>query len=145
MRPLSVIAAIYLMAAGADVGVQPFEQVSLVRLIARPELYDGRLVQVVGYGAFEHEGTALFLHAQDYEHGVPWNSVWLSLGEKWKGRLGTRPRYVIVRGVFRAGELGHMGLSSGSLENIERLEDWGNSAAAGDAAPREPRAIGCSR
>lgn len=137
--------AIYVMAAGADAGVQPFEQVSLVRLIARPESYDGRVVQVVGYGAFDYEGTALFLQPQDYEHGVPGNKVWLSLGARWKDRRGAQPRYVIVRGVFRAGDLGHMGLSSGSLENIELLEDWGLSATPVEPAPKEPRAIGCSR
>ena len=124
-------------------GAQPFELVSLVRLIARPELYDGKVVQVVGYGAFEHEETAIFLHAQDYEHGVPRSSVWLSLGEKWKGRLGTQPRYVVVRGVFRAGDSGHMGLHNGALANIERLEDWEPFAEPREANSKAPHALGC--
>lgn len=127
------------------VAAQSFELVSLVRLIARPELYDGKLVQVVGYGAFDYEGTAVYLHAQDHAHGVLANSVWLSLGEKWKGRLGAQPRYVVVRGVFRAGNRGHMGLASGALENIERLDDWEEPADPGQAAPKAPRALGCSR
>jgi len=143
VKTLIVALSVYLVVAGA--GDRDFEPVSLVRLIARPELYDGKVVQVVGYGVFEHEGTAIFLHAQDYEHGVPWNSVWLSLGETWKGKMGTQPRYVVVRGVFRAGDRGHMGLFSGALGNIERLDDWERLVDTGDANPKAPRAVGCSR
>ncbi|WP_309897491.1 hypothetical protein [Archangium sp.] len=145
MKAMIVAATVYLMVARVDAGVQPFERVSIIQLIARPELYDGKVVQLVGYGTFEHEGTAIYLHAQDYEYGVSRNSVWLSLGEKWKGSFGTQPRYVLVRGVFRAGDGGHKGLHSGDLSDIERLEDWAPLTGRTDANSKPPHALGCSR
>ena len=38
---------------------------SLVELIARPELYDGRRVRVIGFVNFEFEGDAIFLSSED--------------------------------------------------------------------------------
>jgi hypothetical protein len=54
----------------SNAGVPNAELVSLVRLMATPEKYDGKAVQVVGFLRLEFEGNGLYLHQEDYEHGI---------------------------------------------------------------------------
>ena len=90
--------------------------VSLIQLIARPDDYDGEYVRVKGFYRYEHEGTALYLHREDYEHGVYSNGLWISLDAPEAGMT-----YQLVEGRFNAKNRGHEGLWSGAIESVTRM------------------------
>lgn len=100
-----------------------FEYCSLINLIATPESYDGKKVQVIGVAVVRFEGTAVFLARDDAERGVRKNAIWLELEDldKFKHLNG---KYVVVQGTFVAAMKGHGGMYSGSLRNITRLDEW---------------------
>ena len=97
---------------------------SLIQLIATPERYDGKVVQVTGYCNLEFEGNALYLHQDDQRYGNTKNGIWLHVDEKIKRNPTLRKTHCIVRGVFSSKNHGHMGLFSGELSNIERYDTW---------------------
>ncbi len=119
--------------------------VSLVELIARPELYDGRRVRVIGFVNFEFEGNGLYLSREDWVNGVYQNGVWvdpeleLPAGvERDTTAPSYRPnrRHALVEGTFRADDGGHLGLWSGSIRHVTRLMPWGEAPGADVPRPR---------
>lgn len=106
--------------------VRPSEEradiVSMVQLIATPERFDGKTLQVVGFLDIEFEGTALYLHREDYEYAVYKNALSIQVPDRW---LKTPPGYVIVEATFDASKHGHMGAFQGTLLNVTRLDRWG--------------------
>jgi hypothetical protein len=56
--------------------------VSMVRLLAEPDKFDGKRVRTAGYIHFEFEGNAIYLHEEDLTHGLLKNALWISLAEK---------------------------------------------------------------
>jgi len=110
------------------------EGVSLIKLIATPERYDGKRVRVIGYCWLEFEGDAIYLHEDDYLHGISENAVWLALSDEQRASRTTwRGRYVLASGVFRAQDRGHFGMFAGSLTKLTRLELWSD--------PKKPTAL----
>ena len=108
-----------------DATVPNAEVVSLVRLIATPEEYDGKAVLVVGFLRLEFEGNGLYLHEDDYQHGITKNSVWVVRNEKINRQADAlNMHYVMLIGTFDANHNGHMGLFSGSLSNITSATPW---------------------
>jgi hypothetical protein len=105
-----------------DLGIT--ENTSLIRLIATPEKYDGKTIQVVGYLHLEFEGNALYLHKEDYENNLDNNAFWVSFSENIKKRDLKKYNdiYVIIIGTFRMNDKGHLGLFGGTLDNIVRLD-----------------------
>jgi hypothetical protein len=95
--------------------------VSLVELIANPDWYHGKRVQVVGFVHFEFEGDSIWLHREDYEQMLTSNAVWLSAAPEQERSFGNS-RYGLVEGTFNAKRHGHGGLFSGAIELITRLE-----------------------
>ncbi len=118
---LALAASLLLAAAGA--GAQDLNP-SLVQLIATPERYDGKIVQVTGYCNLEFEGNAVYLHADDYRYGHTKNGVWLDVSQDIMRNSKLRKAHCLVRGVFRAKDYGHMGLFAGALSEIDRYESW---------------------
>lgn len=116
----SITRADYLLANGAL-------EVSLVKIIANPERYDGRQVRLTGYFVNEFEGRALYLTRDDARIGNIENSVWIDEPSPMAkaGSIATvRKHFVRVDGTFKNhpnGGGGHMGLWSGSLTNITFL------------------------
>jgi hypothetical protein len=101
--------------------------VSLMQLIASPERYDGKVVRIIGFVHLEFEGNAIYLHREDYEHGITANGLWLDR-PKCLTRVGGKPftsGYALVEGVFKAQERGHMELFSGTISYIVRCQRWG--------------------
>ena len=99
--------------------------VSLIQLIASPRDYHGKLIRVIGFCRLEFEGSALYLHREDFERGISKNAIWLSLG--WpvpEPRRRMSDEYVLVEGTFDAEGQGHMGMFSGELHSISRMERW---------------------
>jgi len=106
----------------------PIEEydVSLVRLIANPEKYDGKTIQVIGYLNLEFEGNAVYLHQEDYEHGLTNNGFWVDFSGsiKEKTKLDCSKKYVIIVGKFDMKRHGHMSLFGGTIKDITRLDVW---------------------
>ncbi len=104
------------------------DAVSLVQLIATPEKYQGKPVQVFGFMRLEHEGNAIYLHREDYENALYKNGLWLTNVDTAEHRAKHNLKYVLIEGTFDGKERGHFGLWSGSIKDIKRVQLWGTSA-----------------
>jgi hypothetical protein len=120
---LSALLVSSLSVMSRAVGQSPAESVSLIRLVANPDQYEGKLVQVTGFVRFEFEGTAIYLHREDFEKHIPANGLWLNLSKcgSLSGEAITIG-YALVEGKFTGKRRGHMGLLSGELYDIRRCE-----------------------
>jgi hypothetical protein len=100
---------------------------SIVELIANPLKYDNKRVRIIGFVRLEFEGNAIYLHREDFLHGISENSVWVNVPKAITKEQMTEvnEKYVICEGVFHASSHGHMGMFSGELSDINRLEPWG--------------------
>jgi hypothetical protein len=101
--------------------------VSLVQLIAKPEAFDGKYVQVQGFVCIEHEGTAIYLHREDAEHMLTRNGLWLAVNDAapaGSSEAMVKDRYALIEGRFNAQSKGHRGLWSGAIENVTRMQPW---------------------
>ena len=92
--------------------------VSMVQLIATPERFHGKRVRFTGFVHFEFEGNGIFLHKEDHDQGIFNDGLWI------ERPAGSTPNdvYVLVEGAFRADDRGHMGLFSGTLADVTRME-----------------------
>jgi hypothetical protein len=106
----------------AETNAQQPTRVSLVQLIANPQEYDGKFVRVIGFVSVEFEGTAVYLHQEDYKYEITQNGLWLDLDVERNKKVDQR--YAIIEGTFDANHNGHKGLFSGSLKDIKRLQVW---------------------
>jgi hypothetical protein len=112
----TLIMAIVLI-AGVARGQAP--TASLIQLIANPEKFDGKTVIVEGVTNVEFEGNAIYLSKEHWKHSIPSFGVWLDLDPKLaKDRKWANGLYCVIKGTFRAGDKGHMGLYGGSLTEV---------------------------
>jgi hypothetical protein len=116
---------------------------SLIELIARPELYDGRRVRVIGFVNFEFEGNGLYLSREDWRQSIARNGLWIEPprgfgSDSAPSHRQPNQRYVIVEATFHRGPGGHFGMWSGSLDKVTRLDAWG--VGEGES-PRVPRKV----
>jgi hypothetical protein len=95
---------------------------SIVQLIANPKEYDGKFVRVIGFASVEFEGTAVYLHQDDYKYDIPKNGLWLAIDAE--GQKQFDGKYVLIEGTFDAEHKGHRGLFSGTIKDIKRLQVW---------------------
>lgn len=102
------------------------QDVSLVQLIANPEKYDGKRVRFIGFLRIEFEGDAIYFHREDYDRGLSRNALWVHIPSDMKNteKSATDKHYVICVGVFRANGHGHMGLFSGEVSDVRRIQVW---------------------
>ena len=98
---------------------------SIVQLLANPERFEGKLVEIQGFVRLEFEGDAIYLHKEDYEHGLYSNGMWLGASE-CKRMDGTTfdAGYAMVVGRFTSQRRGHMGLWSGAIEDVQTCYKW---------------------
>jgi len=96
--------------------------VSLIQLIASPKDYDGKIVRLIGFMRLEFEGNAIYLHQDDYNHGISKNGLWITVTEDMQKRKAEFDRkYVLIEGTFDAKE---MGAWCGSVRKITRCQVW---------------------
>lgn len=119
-RRLRATLFVLVIGLGASARSQ-IESVSLVRLIANPAEYEGRVVTVVGFGLFEHESNAVFLSSEHVEFAAFENSVGLEVKRGMSTPEGKAP-FVLVTGTFRGTPKGTFSLRNGRIESITRLE-----------------------
>ena len=97
--------------------------VSLIQIIANPNSFDQKKISVKGYAVLEFESKALYVNELDAKHGVTRNAVWLAVNDAiYAQRARFHRRWVFVEGTFNAAKRGHLGLTSGSIEDITRIE-----------------------
>lgn len=94
-----------------------------IRVVARPELYHEKRIQLVGYMNLEFEGNGLHLSEELYRHGDSANAIWLDV-EGMRIQPPFSRGWVIVEGTFNGERLGHFGMYSGTLKNITRMDPW---------------------
>jgi len=113
----------YFPKPGPDDTVQ---DVSLIQLIVQPEKFDGKPVRFIGFLRIEFEGDAIYLHREDFDHGISNNGVWIHIpADMTKHQKDeVNMHYVICAGVFKASDRGHMGMFSGAIASVRRLESW---------------------
>lgn len=96
--------------------------ISLIKLFANPELYNQQVVRVQGFLELEFEGTALYLHREDWEQMLTRNALWLDVrAEIWERKFELTERYVQVTGVFQSDFRGHMDLFGGAITQIQDI------------------------
>lgn len=99
--------------------------ISIVQLLAEPQQFNGRRVQVIGFVHLEFEGTAIYLSSEDYEHGIDKNGLWLSMSKAdLEVYREINNSYAVVEGTFNADLKGHVGMWSGSIEKITMFKRW---------------------
>ena len=97
---------------------QPLE-VSILQLIARPDDFDSEYVRVYGFYRSEFEGTSIYLHREDYEQGLLKNGLYVT-----RDVAEADLKYVLIEGRFNAKRHGHMGLWSGTIDDVQRMLAW---------------------
>jgi hypothetical protein len=100
------------------------ELTSLLQVLSRPDVYDGRRVRLIGFAYVEFEGHGLYLHREDFEHGLSKHALWLDLDFRQPEVAALNGRYVLVDGVFNAKATGHFGMFAGSMQDISRYGPW---------------------
>jgi len=98
--------------------------VSIVQLIANPRAHRGKFVRLIGYVSIRFEGKAVYLHEDDYRHGIMKNGLWLDLSGSKSGHEHSEfhGKYVLIEGTFDAGMKGHRGAYSGAIKDIKRMQ-----------------------
>lgn len=126
-KMLARLAAIVFMfiAIGGSVYAGDLSDVSIIQLIASPELFNEKKVRVIGFLHLEFEGNAVYLHREDFENSIDKNSIAIKLSDlqthAWRK---LNDHYVIIEGSFSSADKGHFGMRSGSLQQISRLSNW---------------------
>src|SRR5580704_15463974 len=71
--------------------------VGMVALVANPQRYEGKITRTVGFLCVEFEGNALYVHDEDYRHGLSKNSMALRLSDSQSKQFKSLSlRYVII-------------------------------------------------
>jgi hypothetical protein len=95
----------------ATIQAQEPTDATLVRLISNPEKFDGKLIRVIGFLRLEFEGNVLYLHREDYENAILADGIWVDVTPVITKQSGTlNMNYVLLEGIFSAGDRGHMGM-----------------------------------
>lgn len=99
------------------------KKVSIVRLIAAPDVYDKKTVQVNGFVNIDFEDCVIYLSKEDFEHRLYKNGIWVNLSkEEFKKLSGFDEQYVRLEGVFDKTNNGHMGDYSGAITHLTNIK-----------------------
>ena len=106
---------------------------SMVQLLAHPEKYNGKLVDVSGYLHVRYEDAAIYFSKTDADFLTTQQAFWTDYREDVKLQLQSRKqhvtlpdfdcRYVSVRGIFDSRSHGHMGMFPGTIRDISILTE----------------------
>ena len=85
--------------------------VSIIRLIATPEKYQGSYVRIIGFVRLEFEGNAIYLSKDDERYAVYRNGLWLNVpGEVWANAKQYDGKFCLLEGTFNSANHGHRGM-----------------------------------
>jgi len=99
-------------------------QTSIVRLLAHPDAYNGKRVEIIGYYYSGLEVSAVFLSKEAAETGNVQLAIWVSPPSKGTNNLieTLKEGFVHVRGAFKHDEKlgsGHLGMWPGEISQVE--------------------------
>ncbi|MDX6709093.1 MAG: hypothetical protein QOH96_109 [Blastocatellia bacterium] len=101
------------------------EVASMLRVLVNPKKFHGKRVQLIGFVHFEFEGDAIYLSREDSQYALDQNGIWLSIPKESRDKYQEiNDSYAFVDGTFNAEHRGHMGVFSGSIENITMIKRW---------------------
>lgn len=127
MTRLLLIAMLLAVCASNAKAQEPID-ISMVRLLAEPKAYHGKLIRVSGFLHVGFEDNGLYLHKEDFDQALFANGIWVALSGKAESEaVKFNNTYVLMVGRFDARNTGHMGMWSGSLTDIQRmvpLKSW---------------------
>src|SRR5690349_3580523 len=131
-----VLGTLILVAANPLIAQQDqLTEVSLLRLLANPEKYDGKKVRISGFLHVQFEDNAIYFHKDDADHLIGSNALWVDYIENpnlqpiCKDKFASSGanvtffdgRYVLIEGQFNMRRRGHMGAFSGTIEKASRV------------------------
>jgi hypothetical protein len=126
------MALLLIVAPGLRPDAHP-ELVSLVRIIANPHQYNGKLVSVIGYLVVATGGTAIYLNSNDYEHQITANALWVKMSTQMQhNEEKLTMNYLLLEGTFDSDHVGLMPYPSGEIIGVTRCDVWSDT--------RNPRA-----
>ena len=105
------------------------EDVSMIQLISNPQAYDNKRVRITGFLHLEFEGNSIYLHSEDFRYALTKNALWIDV-PKDMTQAQTKivnDQYVICTGTFVASRRGHMGMNSGEIADVTRLQVWSHT------------------
>jgi len=98
----------------------PKYETTIIQLLARPEVFDGKRVIVRGFVHWEFESSGIYIRREDHDSGLTHNALWIEFAED-AAQIGTcQDAYVTLEGIFRAREYGHRGIWSGTISDVSR-------------------------
>lgn len=99
-------------------------EVSLVRLIANPEKYDGKYIRIEGLAYFdsEHYINGIFLSREDREMANGRNAIFVTFSPSIRDADHLNNQFVLAQGVFRANDRGHLSAFASTLADVDRVE-----------------------
>lgn len=102
------------------------ERTSIIRILANPDLFDGKRVSVIGFFHFEFEESAIYLHKADSDQAISQNGLWIRVpnGMDRAALANLNNHYVICEGQFSAKAHGHMDLYPGEISDIRAIHIW---------------------
>jgi len=110
--------------------------VSLIHVIQNPELYADKEIRVIGVANIQYEATGLYVSEEDLRNSVTKNGVWLGISSSDENRK-LHGKYVLVEGLFDPTRKGHLGMWSGMIRDVKRLELWSDPEQK--RAPQNPQ------
>ena len=119
MRKVNRKLGFFILVVAMAASVLAADRVSVVNLISSPEAYHDKEVIVGGFLSLDEEGSALYLHKDDYVHLLANNGLWCSIDVVTNKSFNHA--YVYLEGKFDSNGRGHMGLFSGEIKNIKRV------------------------
>jgi hypothetical protein len=109
----SIIAFVAWLVVASFAVAAPPDMMSMIQLVATPEKFHRKPVQVTGFCNFEFEGNAIYVHSEDYSNANTKNALWVNVPDN-ATKLPNGP--CMVLGVFDATDHGHLGLFSGAIQ-----------------------------
>ena len=104
-------------------GGRPICLIPIARLLARPQDYHGKRVDVMGFAHYEFEGNGLYLNRDDAEHWMTYNGFWLDPPNREVANSDSlSDQYVLITGTFDANNKGHLGMWSGAIVDITHAQ-----------------------
>ncbi len=101
------------------------QDATLLQILARPRDFDRQLIRVVGYLHLERDGDAVYLHGDDFKHGVFGNGLALEITDDiFNRREQLTGKYVVIEGYFDAQDRGSFEVYSGTIKRIWRCDVW---------------------
>ncbi|HUJ30986.1 MAG TPA: hypothetical protein VLY23_06870 [Candidatus Acidoferrum sp.] len=97
----------------------------MASLLGDPERYNGKFVRTVGFLCVEFEGNAVYLHEEDYAHGLTGNAFRLGLSQSQAKQFkGLTLKYALIEGTVSAHPPDQTHTWAGDIESVRHVEAW---------------------